>query len=158
MQWQVALINFEEHMYTDSQCKEILKYLDTARIEDLHTPDMPELNLPAWLPSEVNKVITHYVEMASGVKSQKMRLLIDIWPSYVKYVTRILPAFTDLFLEPIWVALHTESKEKTVDLARVLIHMENDFEGAVSMFMKHTARCEVWFSCFTAVALRSHRS
>jgi hypothetical protein len=124
-------------MFTLKQSAEFKEYMKTARVEDLNTPDMPELDLPSWLPKEVQAVLTEHVEIISQKKWAKERLYVDMWPHFVRYVTRVLPAFRADTIRKVWQELYEESAPLTQRFARHLLQIENDFDGAVSMYQKH---------------------
>ena len=123
-------------MLTSKELEEFKKHSDATRVEDLYTPDMPELQFPAWLPKDVGQALQEYVDSVSSQKFHEMRLFVDMWPAFVRYAQTVLPAFTEPSMREIWEELYDLSPSKTVRFASDLIMMENEFEGVITLFYK----------------------
>lgn len=124
-------------MFTKKQMDELAEYMKTGRVENLNTPDLPQLDLPNWLPKEARDVLEEYVETVSKYKWNNARLYGDMWPHFIRYITTILPAFRDGTVKKNWQEIYEESPAVARRFAHHLLHIENDFDGAVRMYQKH---------------------
>lgn len=124
-------------MFTKKQIDEFEERIKITRVQDLDMPDMPRLDLPSWLPKDLQAVLIEHVDLLLQQKWSKARLYVDMWPHFVRYITTILPAFQENTLKENWQELYAESAPLTLEFAHYLLKIENDFDGAVSMYQKH---------------------
>src|SRR5574344_1397780 len=122
-------------MFTNKEANKFIEYIKTAMLKKV---DFPELNFPSWLPDDIEKAILWHADMIKITENQKVaRLLFDFYDYQVKMLKRILPLYTDNSMKEMWLALNAISEEKTTSFAGSFFMLENGFDGAVSMYLKH---------------------
>lgn len=123
-------------MFTKKEDKEFCQYLKTASIDDLFTPDLPEIQFPQWLRPEIQTILQGELEFIKEKKVARDRIFFDMYPHFVTYFNRVKPAFIKSDMKPVWEKLYNESPKATLDFVNVLLRIENKFYGGVRLIEK----------------------
>lgn len=122
-------------MFTNKETKEFLEYIKTAKLNKV---EFPELNFPRWLPLGVKQQVLGYAKMINrNSDNENARLFFDSYAYQVEMFERILPLYMDDSMKEMWSNLNKISKEKTISFAGCFFMIENGFDGAVAMCLKH---------------------
>lgn len=124
-------------MLTSKELEILSEYLATAKLEDLYTPDIPQVNLPSWITSDVRLIVEEQINMMASYQNDRVRLKYDVYSLFVHYFTRVIVVFTDNRMQTIWNKLNTFSGDAAKDFARVLFFIENAYDGALTLIDKH---------------------
>ncbi len=121
-------------MFTDKEAKEFIKYVETAQLVDINFPDF---ELPNWLPDNLKNEIIIYTNSIKKFKDNPVRHMCDFYFFMTAYFIRVLPIFINPYMKEMWLKLNKISPEKTEQFIMRMLIMENDFQGALSLYFKH---------------------
>lgn len=106
------------------------KRTKAKKLKCIHTPELPAIVLPEWMPEKLKVVLLSYVEEQQHWKNNEMRPQVDFWVDFVNACTRVLPAFTTDAMKPAWETLFAESEKSASDLVTYLFRINQSFETA----------------------------
>lgn len=124
-------------MLTDEECKNISEYMDTAKMEDIYTPEPPMIEIPYWLPNDIQAFIVNYLNIISNHRYNRIRLIIDIYTLQVDYFNKVKNVFIDSRMNDLWSKLYEISPGAAVGFARELLYIENCYDGGLGLNHKH---------------------
>lgn len=126
-------------MFTEEQQAAFNKELETVTLDDLYTPEPPELSMPKWLHPAIQKEVNSRLQFIKNLKDSSCRLYIDMYPVMVESFERIKRIFFDPIMESVWDDLCNTSIELAVRFSMEITLYENRYDGALRLVEKQKA-------------------
>lgn len=123
-------------MFTSKQQAIFEEYLKTTTLDDLYTPELPEITLPKWLHPDIKSVVRSRLEFLKTQKNSPGRLYADMYPVMVEYFERIKPIFINPEMEFIWGDLCNKSVKSATRFASEVNLYENHYDGGIGLIEK----------------------
>ena len=123
------------------------KFEEIINSIQLEKIDFPQYTLPDWLPDGIKQIIEYIAGLCEVANNEQTRKIFDSYKLLVGYFTFVLPVFIDPSMKEMWLKLDKISDETTKKFAQAILLMQNEFEGAISMYYKHIAEKE----CFAKI-------
>ena len=119
-------------MFTKEEVLDYIGPIKTKTLDELHTPEVPTIKFPNWLHPEIQHCLQEHLNILNKEKSNLFRVYNDHYPHAIRYLNRIIPAFTASEMKDFWQRLCEHSIPKTIEFTTNLLTFENNFEAAVN--------------------------
>lgn len=110
------------------------EFINSVQVEKI---DFPQYTLPDWLPINVQCRVEQIVNSFEAVNNEQLRKIFDCYELLIGHFNFILPVFISPSMKEMWLKLDKISSEKTEKFVQEIFFIQNNFEGAVSMYYKH---------------------